>query len=44
MENNVGSDIVTVRYDARRWEYDFSKNTVTEFKEQDGAVDPARLP
>jgi len=44
MENKVGSDIVTVRYGARRWEYDFSKNTVTEFKEQDDAVDPARLP
>jgi len=33
MENKVSSDIVTVRYGKRRWEYDFAKNTVTEIKE-----------
>ena len=33
MENEVGSDIVTVRYGARRWDYDFEKNTVTEIEE-----------
>ena len=30
MQNKVGSDIVTVRYGSRRWEYDFGRNTVTE--------------
>ncbi len=30
MQNEVGSDIVTVRYGSRRWDYDFEKNTVTE--------------
>jgi len=30
MQNKVGSDIVTVRYGSRRWDYDFEKNTVTE--------------
>jgi len=33
MQNAVGSDIVTVRYGSRRWDYDFGKNTVTEVKE-----------
>ena len=33
MSNTVGSDIVTVRYGSRRWDYDFGKNTVTEVKE-----------
>jgi len=30
MNNTVGSDIVTVTYGKRKWEYDFEKNTVTE--------------
>ncbi len=30
MECKTGSDVVTVRYGSRRWEYDFAKNTVTE--------------
>ena len=30
MENKAGSDIVTVRYGKRRWDYDFAKNSVTE--------------
>jgi len=30
MQNKAGSDIVTVRYGSRRWNYDFYKNTVTE--------------
>jgi hypothetical protein len=33
MECKTGSDVVTMRYGARRWEYDFAKNTVTEIKE-----------
>ena len=33
MENEVGSDVVTVRYGARRWDYDFEKNTVTEIEQ-----------
>lgn len=33
MECKTGSDVVTLRYGARRWEYDFAKNTVTEIKE-----------
>ncbi len=28
MTNKVGSDIVTVRYGDRKWEYDFGKNEV----------------
>jgi hypothetical protein len=32
MENKVGSDVVTVRYGKRRWDYDFGKNTVTEVR------------
>lgn len=28
MESEVGSDIVTVRYGDKRWDYDFAKNTV----------------
>jgi len=30
MQNEVGSNTVTVRYGSRRWDYDFEKNTVTE--------------
>jgi len=30
MNNTVGSDIVTVSYGDRKWEYDFENNTVTE--------------
>jgi hypothetical protein len=30
LSNKAGSDIVTVRYGARRWDYDFANNTVTE--------------
>jgi len=30
MENKVGSDIVTIRYGARQWDYNFAKNTVIE--------------
>ena len=30
VESKVGSDVVTVRYGERRWDYDFGKNTVTE--------------
>ena len=33
LSNAVGSEIVTVRYGSRRWDYDFGKNTVTEVKE-----------
>lgn len=33
MESKIGSEIVTVRYGQRRWDYDFGKNTVTEIKE-----------
>ena len=33
MENKVGSDVVTVRYGSRRWDYDFGKNTITEAME-----------
>ena len=33
LESKVGSDIVTVRYGSRRWDYDFAKNTVTEVAE-----------
>ncbi len=32
MESKVGSEIVTVRYGQRRWDYDFGKNTITEIK------------
>jgi hypothetical protein len=32
LNNTVGSDIVTVRYGKREWEYDFDKNTVTMVK------------
>ena len=32
LESKVGSDIVTVRYGSRRWDYDFGKNTITEVK------------
>jgi len=32
MECKTGSDIVTVTYGDRKWEYDFEKNTVTEMK------------
>jgi len=30
LESKVGSDVVTVRYGKRRWEYDFGKNTIAE--------------
>ena len=30
MQNRAGSDVVTLRYGDRKWEYDFEKNTVTE--------------
>lgn len=30
MECKTGSDVVTIRYGERRWDYDFGKNTVTE--------------
>ena len=30
MVNKVGSDIVTVRYGYRKWDYDFAKNTIAE--------------
>jgi len=33
LESKVGSDVVTVRYGSRRWDYDFAKNTITEVKE-----------
>lgn len=33
MECKTGSDIVTVRYGKRRWDYDFGKNTITEAAE-----------
>lgn len=33
MESKAGSDIVTVRYGTRQWNYDFAKNTVTELAE-----------
>jgi len=29
LQNKAGSDIVTVSYGNRKWEYDFAKNTVT---------------
>ena len=29
MQNKAGSEIVTVRYGSRRWDYDFGENTVT---------------
>lgn len=32
LESKVGSDIVTVRYGNRRWDYDFGKNTITQIK------------
>ena len=32
MNNRVGSNVVTVTYGNRKWEYDFEKNTVTERK------------
>jgi len=32
MESKVGSEVVTVRYGNRRWDYDFAKNTVTEIE------------
>jgi len=33
MRNKAGSSIVTLLYGARKWEYDFEKNTITEVKE-----------
>ena len=30
MNSTVGSDVVTVSYGERRWEYDFENNTATE--------------
>ncbi len=33
MTSKVGSDVVTVRYGKRRWDYDFARNTVTEVTE-----------
>ena len=30
LNGTVGSDVVTVTYGNRRWDYDFGKNTVTE--------------
>lgn len=30
LNNNVGSDVVTVTYGDRQWDYDFENNTVTE--------------
>jgi hypothetical protein len=30
MESKAGSDVVTVRYGDKRWDYDFAKNTVRE--------------
>ena len=33
LENKVGSDIVTVRFGKRRWDYDFGDNSVTEVKQ-----------
>ena len=33
MQCKTGSDIVTLKYGDRRWDYDFAKNTVTEVKE-----------
>lgn len=33
MEARAGSEIVTVRYGSRQWDYDFEKNTVAEIKE-----------
>ena len=33
MTNDVGSDLLTVRYGSRRWDYDFGNSTVTEVKE-----------
>ena len=32
MKNKAGSEIVTLCYGDRRWEYDFEKNTVVELK------------
>jgi hypothetical protein len=31
----VGSDIVTVRYDNKQWDYEFAKNTVTNCRKQE---------
>ena len=33
MESRAGSDIVTVSFGSRKWEYDFEKNTVAEVAE-----------
>ena len=33
LQNKAGSDIVTVIYGKRKWEYDFGKNTVSEITE-----------
>ena len=33
MINKAGSDIVTVKYGERTWEYDFGENTITEIEE-----------
>jgi hypothetical protein len=33
MNNTVGSDIVTVSYGDRKWEYDFEKDTVSEIED-----------
>ncbi len=33
MECKTGSDIVTLKYRDRRWDYDFGKNTITEAAE-----------
>jgi hypothetical protein len=33
MQCKTGSDVVTVRYGDRKWEYDFDNNTVAEIQE-----------
>ena len=33
LEKKEGSNVVTVRYGRRRWEYDFGESTITETTE-----------